>query len=553
MHARFEQTNGYTNKCSNGDADKNKCYGGFARVAHLVREYRTKAEKKEIPPVLYLNAGDTYTGTPWFTLYKDNITAAFLDLLKPDAISLGNHEFDEGPENLDKFLNEINFPVLAANVDVSKETGIKSNRLKNSEIFEKNGVKIGIIGYLTPETKGLARPNNVEYTDEIMAINSETQKLKNQGVNILIALGHSGLTRDKEIAAGCPDIDLVIGGHSHTFLFTGDQPDIEKPEDVYPVMVTQKNGRKVPVVQAFAYTKYLGFLDLEFDKNGELVHINGAPKLLNGEISRDPDFLKLLDVYRPGITKWESEIVGSSKVFLNGSCRLNECNLGNFIADSMVYWNAINYQSNDSWTDAAIALIQGGGIRTSIDQKQNGGNISMSDASTILPFGNNVVIVEVTGKDILEALEHSVHRYNIQESYGEFLQFSGLHVTYNLSNPVGSRVKEAEVLCANCLNPTFSPINETHKYKILMQSFVAIGGDGYSMFKDKQVKDLQESDLNIFLLYLKKKSPIYPAVEWRITFDSSSTSPGGSSTLRISIIMPLIFAIFSSHFKLLNI
>ncbi len=82
-------------------------------------------------------------------------------------------------------------------------------------------------------------------------------------MNILIALGHSGLLRDKEIAAGCPEIDLVIGGHSHTFLFDGVQPDIEKPVDKYPVMVTQKDGKKVPVVQAFAFTKYLGFLDLE--------------------------------------------------------------------------------------------------------------------------------------------------------------------------------------------------------------------------------------------------------------------------------------------------
>ncbi len=119
---------------------------------------------------MYLNAGDTYTGTPWFTLYKDNITAAFLDILKPDAISLGNHEFDEGPENLGKFLNEINFPVLAANVDTSKEPSMKSENLKNSVVFEKNGVKIGVIGYLTPETETLARPNGVKYSDEIEAI-----------------------------------------------------------------------------------------------------------------------------------------------------------------------------------------------------------------------------------------------------------------------------------------------------------------------------------------------------------------------------------------------
>ena len=86
MHARFEQTGMFSDKCKKDAAANNKCYGGFARVAHEVREYRRKADNNEIPPVLYLNAGDTYTGTPWFSLYKNNITADFLNILKPDAI-----------------------------------------------------------------------------------------------------------------------------------------------------------------------------------------------------------------------------------------------------------------------------------------------------------------------------------------------------------------------------------------------------------------------------------------------------------------------------------
>lgn len=86
MHARFEQTNAMSSRCKEDDEKNNHCYGGFARVAHEVRRYRDKAANGLIPKVLYLNAGDTYTGTPWFALYKENITAAFLKLLKPDAI-----------------------------------------------------------------------------------------------------------------------------------------------------------------------------------------------------------------------------------------------------------------------------------------------------------------------------------------------------------------------------------------------------------------------------------------------------------------------------------
>lgn len=86
MHARFEQTGVLSDKCSKTDAENNNCYGGFARVAHEVREYRRRADSGEIPKVLYLNAGDTYTGTPWFALYKDEIASDFLKILKPDAI-----------------------------------------------------------------------------------------------------------------------------------------------------------------------------------------------------------------------------------------------------------------------------------------------------------------------------------------------------------------------------------------------------------------------------------------------------------------------------------
>lgn len=85
MHARFEQTNSNGNKCTKAEADENKCFGGFARVAHEVREFRKQADAGGVP-VLYLNAGDTYTGTPWFQLFKENITSAFLNKLKPDAI-----------------------------------------------------------------------------------------------------------------------------------------------------------------------------------------------------------------------------------------------------------------------------------------------------------------------------------------------------------------------------------------------------------------------------------------------------------------------------------
>ena len=148
---------------------------------------------------------------------------------------------------------------------------------------------------------------------------------------------------------------------AHTFLYTGNPPDSDKPYDVYPITMIQSNGKKVPVVQSFAYTKYLGKLHLEFDTNGNLIEIDGEPILLDGNIDREKDVLELLEIYRPAVLELQNEIVGQTRVHLDGSCRRRECNLGNLIADSMVHWNALKY-NGEGWTDAAIGIIQGNHI-----------------------------------------------------------------------------------------------------------------------------------------------------------------------------------------------
>nr|XP_040229791.2 protein 5NUC [Anopheles coluzzii] len=533
MHARFEQTGAYSNDCQPSDVASNRCYGGFARVAHKVREYRATEASGGLP-VLYLNAGDTYTGTPWFSVFKDNITAAFLNILKPDAISLGNHEFDLGVEGLVPFLNEVDFPVLVTNLDLSKTPEMQTSRsLQRSIIFTKAGVRIGVIGYLTPETKQLAPINTVEFLDEIEEINKEATSLKNQGVNILIALGHSGLERDKEIAAQCPDVDLVIGGHSHTFLYSGTAPDVEDPAGPYPVMVKNAAGKEVPVVQAYAYTKYLGYLHLQFDTEGNLIELDGTPLLLNGTVERDSDVLQLLELYRPGILALDAQI-GHSNVFLDSSrCRFEECNIGNMIADSLVITYATTReQSNDGfWTDAAIGFIQGGGIRASV----NAGPITMKDLKTVLPFGNAMVVTDVTGAQLRQMLEQSVHRYDGVSGYGEFLQMAGVNVEYDLSRPPMQRVVHVKVRCARCQVPAYEELQDDGVYRVILSQFLYDGGDGYEMLPGSPRQLLTFGEYEITEEYLKRYSPIYPAIEWRIRMQgqpdvTTTDGPGGAST-----------------------
>lgn len=134
---------------------------------------------------------------------------------------MGNHEFDNGVDGLVPFLNNVTFPVLAANLNLTNEPNLAATSLAKSTVIDVNGTSIGVIGYITPETKLIATTDNVIFEDEVEAISKEAKRLKETGVNILIALGHSGIATDEKIAAEVEDIDLVIGGHTNTFLFNG--------------------------------------------------------------------------------------------------------------------------------------------------------------------------------------------------------------------------------------------------------------------------------------------------------------------------------------------
>ena len=304
---------------------------------------------------------------------------------------------------------------------------------------------------------------------------------------------------------------MIFPISAHSFLYTGPAPDIERPVGNYPVVVKQKGGKKVYVVQAYAYTKYLGRLNLEFDKNGDLVEIDGAPILLDGSIPQAPDVLKLLEFYRPLDSETEKQIVGSTQVCLDAFCQSHECNLGNFLTDAFVEW----YAMISGRTDATIGLFPGGGFNA---QNFCNKEITMKDVAGFIAYKNHMEVVEVTGKALIQALENSVSQYTDGSEHGYFLQVSGLKVVYDTTKPSGERVASVKVLSAvTQMNPLFENINETQSYKIVLEDYLANGSDGYSMFKGHSFEKFDESNIDALLYYLAKKSPISPGVEGRIT------------------------------------
>lgn len=416
--------------------------------------------------------------------------------------------------------------------------------LKKSIVLEVKNNKIGIIGYLTPDTKFLVSPNNIEYIDEVISVQEEADKLKSEGVNIIIALGHSGYEADKRIAKEVQGVDLVIGGHTNTFLWNGKTPDIEQIVGAYPTVIRQSSGKKVPVVQAYAYTKYLGKLHLKFDNKGELISFDGQPILLDHSVAQEQDVLDLLETFRPGILNFTKNVVGKADVLLNGggACREKECNLGNLIADSMVYGYAMDRKIETGWTDAPIALMHGGGIRTSINAPASGGNITRADILNVLPFDNVIVAVNMTGKVLKKVLEWSVYNYNPIEMPGSFLQFSGLRVEYNITHPSGSRLMSVEALCGECVVPTYSKVSEEAFYKVLIPQFLYEGGDNYTMIKtDISSKEiLALNDVDTLSDYITQHSPVSPEVQGRVTLHVKS----GAGKLTTIAGLPLATAFY---------
>ncbi|ALC41075.1 NT5E-2, partial [Drosophila busckii] len=537
MHARFVETNANSETCPPEDVKNNKCYGGFARLATEIRKHR-EAAKNGGTPVFYLNAGDTYTGTPWFSIFKHKIVSDLLNKLQPDAASLGNHEFDEHVTGLIPFLNEVNFPVLACNLDLFNEPTLAATKqLANSTILEANGTKIAVIGYVTPDTKLLALKNNVEFKEEIVSINAEAAKLRQEGFKIIIALGHSGFNKDQEIAKHCPDVDIVVGGHTNTFLYNGTAPSTERIDGPYPTWVTQKSGKRVPVVQAYAFTKYLGKLHVKFDAAGNLLEVNGAPILLDGTVAQDKDLLDVLELYRENVTALEKSILGHSKVHLEGRkilCRSVECNMGNLITDAMIFSRVMEDQGGDYWTDAAIAIHQGGGIRGSIERKSDG-MITHNDLLTVLPFANDLYVTRISGRTLWQALEHAA-ALRFKDSDGAFLQMSGVRVVYNEHKPEGKRVVSVQVRCAACEVPAFSPLNESALYKVIVPQFLLDGGDGHVFTEaaNPQSMHMQRSIIGAVQQYLQHRDFVYPGLESRITFIDAEASK--SAATKISLV-----------------
>eukprot|EP01025_Chloroclados_australasicus_P040543 TRINITY_DN423_c0_g2_i1.p1 TRINITY_DN423_c0_g2~~TRINITY_DN423_c0_g2_i1.p1 ORF type:complete len:554 (+),score=59.23 TRINITY_DN423_c0_g2_i1:29-1690(+) len=293
FHARVEPATEWWWPCEDWRNEKGECYGGLARMKTIVDQEREKGL-----PVLVLDAGDDMIGTDWNYHFWDLEPAAkMLNDIGLDAVTLGNHEFDHGPDTLADYLYRLEFPALSCNMNAN---GHKLGGMVQKYIIKEiQGRKVGIFGITTQytNTAQAANPGPVWFSDASQAALDCVRELTDQkGVDIIIALTHHGFNADKYLARQIPDIDLVIGGHSHAVL-TGNKPpmlasgETEVSWGPYPTWEGSwiQSGRSIPVAQVGWATRYIGRMTVEFDANGDLVGLEGEPILLDKNVQEDPE------------------------------------------------------------------------------------------------------------------------------------------------------------------------------------------------------------------------------------------------------------------------
>ena len=456
----------YAAQCAGGT-------GGSVRLKQAVDTVRA-AENN----VVLLDAGDEFQGTLFYTKFKGDVAAEVLDALNYTAFTPGNHEFDDGCGEFRRFAERMHVPVLAANLTLPAASGGKP-LTQPWIVVERQGRKIGIVGLVNEETPSLASPcKEAVFSSAEKALREAVAALKAKGVDIIIALTHLGLNVDCDLAGRVDGVDVFVGGHTHSLL-SNTNPKAVGP---YPIVKRSPSGEPVLVVTAASSCKLLGRIRIDFDDAGVARRWNGEPIVLDGRNVSAPPDAKLaarLERYGAQLQSFIGQPVG--KILLAGKapgheanleedahlCRVEECLTGDIVVDALL-WGARD-------TGATAAFSVGGSVRSPLHT----GVVTVGDLLTAMPFDNTLVVGDLTGKQVLEALEHGASGY--ADGAGRFLQVAGIAYSVEPAKPVGQRISAVSV---RTKAGAWEPLRPEAVYRVATVDYAAEGGDGFTAFKN---------------------------------------------------------------------
>jgi 5'-nucleotidase len=580
-HSRIEPTSNNATYFASSSSSAARFLGGVARRKTIFDEIRADPT---YPNQVFLDAGDVFQGTLYFNLFNGLADLDFYNRLGYDAMTFGNHEFDKGDSTLANFIKDAKFPIVSANVtaaapsalntyQVAGEVPLAGGKFGPRIVLDRGGQKIGIFGLTTAETPNIASPSkdvtfDIDYPKIAQA---QVDALTAAGCNIIIALTHIGYGLDLELAPQVSGIDVIIGGHSHTPLFLNPTafpyPGVRPrdPADVYPRIVKDKSGNDTLVVTSWEWGKWIGDMVVGFDANGLVTGVksaavrpvwgefpngsNNQPRApLSGEpstiITPNAEFTTVLQTYKPQVDALNTQVIGTTQVLLtNQDARDTESLLGRLICEAFLDWYLANGDKNGDNPEKlpVIALTNGGGIRSTISI----GNITIGNVREVLPFDNTVARVDVTGAQLIAALENGVSRVGGASGTGRFAQVAGMRYIYDrrkqfavqitipatsttpaIPPRAGERIIKAEVLRRSTSladlsqAPIYDPVDPTKKYRIITNNFVLGGGDEFFVFTPggdrgnptvgagTNQKDFFQNMADLVEDYIKKISPV---------------------------------------------
>lgn len=412
---------------------------GVARFAAALKQLQADAPGDG---VVTLTSGDNFLASKEFGAslangapYYDSIALSGLY----DAMALGNHDFDFGPDVTEAFVAGFDpaIPFLSANADFSAEPGLQAlvdeGRIAGSTIIETGGTQVGVIGAITPRLPNISSPRGVSIGGDVAAaVNAEVAALEEAGVNKIILISHlQGLAQDQELVPLLEGVDVVIAGGGDELLKNDGDTCLPEEEAAapYPLMIGD-----VPTVTGPGGYRCIGQLNVTFDDDGNVTDMNGSAIGVSLDGDSDPDVqANVVDPLTSALASLSENVIGTSEVDLDGqraSVRTMSTNEGQLLADAIL--NAAQTRAEDFNTATpVVAFANGGGIRN--DAVIPAGDVTEADTFDIAPFGNFVVTGEVPRETLKNLLENAVS--GLPEAEGRFAQVAGLNATVDLNNP----------------------------------------------------------------------------------------------------------------------
>jgi 5'-nucleotidase / UDP-sugar diphosphatase len=463
--------------------------GGFASLQTLVEEMRGVN-----PDLLLLHAGDAVQGTLYFTLFNGQPEFDFLNRLGVAAMTLGNHEFDRGSATIPSYLQAVHFPVVSSNIDFSGDAATAALHVPTRIVKEISGERIGIIGLTTETTPQTTLDvGQVKFLDARTSAEREVAALTAQGINKIVLLSHLGYEQDLKLAAAVSGIDIIVGGHSHSLLGSAASlaPLGLVPDGPYPTEVLAPDGNRVLVLQAWKWAQMLGRLDARFDAQGRITGYAAKPVIpvanrfvrdavpvppdspayaqivqsfnqggLVRLVKEDPKAAATLVPYRAQLATYRTATVASAAEDL---LRGINSGPGPLVADSMLA----------AVPRAQVAILNNGGVRKDLFA----GSISVGDVLELLPFSNTLVLLDLSGAELKEALEGDIDFLIGKKNPSPYPYAAGLRFTVARHAGKGQRVT---ALAIRDDAGVYQPLRPDGIYRCVVSNFVAGGGDGFT-------------------------------------------------------------------------